>query len=200
MTQNVTLHSTHSTKALIDFLFVRLAGMYGYSWTSMHPDSASWEVMKDTWAFHIKNYSADVLAKAMEDLVNLGEEFPPNLIKFVKLCNKHSGIPSEDECYKAALKRDFELSLTQQCFDKIGDWKFKTSNEKDLRKDFHEVYIEEIANFYRNHGKEKSIEHDEPTYTEEKKNFEGIKTQMPDDLRELTKKMEEKALLYRKKK
>lgn len=196
MTQ-VQIHSRTDNK--IDYLFLYFASIYGYSWTSRHADTDAWKMTHDIWEKALCNINVTHIKKVLDKLMVSADKFPPTCGSFVNMCQAEYGLPTEEETLLACLRRDFSLNMSKLCFDKITSWEWTHDVDKDLRRKFKNAYNQVAQEFYRTQGEFKVISKIEPSHVEEKKIFDVIKTKMPDSLKELTKKMEEKALLNRKK-
>ncbi len=152
--QSTTLVTNQSktplARNLIDLLFLRLEAIYGYSWTSRHTDLDAWEITKDEWGIGLANINHSEIRKTLDELRTNGDQFPPTLPMFIKMCLAESGIPSEEKAYQMAISRDFTHPLAKLCYEKIGSWDFTHDSAKDLRKKFSIAYKEVLKEFPKN--------------------------------------------------
>lgn len=107
-------------------------------------DIGTWEVTKQEWGSALAGVDLHVIRLALDDLRNNGDQFPPTLPIFLKLCRDRSGIPDMEKAYQMALRRDFSHPVSELCFNRIGSWDFTHDSEKTLRKKFSLAYMEEI--------------------------------------------------------
>lgn len=80
------------SEALLDQLFLRMAALFGHTWTSQYGRTPG-GVAGETWAAALAGLSNVELAHGLREVMKLGGEFPPSAPKFRMLC---LGIPSFD--------------------------------------------------------------------------------------------------------
>lgn len=130
------------SKQSTERLFMRLGFIFGHTWSSTFTSPEAWEGAKDEWAMALGNFSMAAIRQTIEQIIQIGNNFPPTLPLFVRMCKENSGIPSIEKCFQDAIRRDFTHPLTQLCFDKIGNWDFSRDTDKVLRKKFATAYEE----------------------------------------------------------
>lgn len=145
-----------------------MAAIYGHLWSSTHSEAGSWAAAKDTWAQHLEFFGTDIIGKVLNDLILKEVEYPPTLVKFIKMCRAYSGFPSEQESYKQALNKDFSSALTKEVSEMIGHWAMTHDSEKELKAKWKEAYLTVVAKFYQKHSDQKKLSNAQPDKTEEK--------------------------------
>jgi hypothetical protein len=128
-------------------LFLRFEAIYGHLWTSRHTHVDAWEITKDEWGMALADINHTAIRKALDELRANGEQYPPTLPMFVKMCLSESGVPSEEEAYQMSLKRVFPHPLARLCYEKVGSWDFTHDSVKDLKKKFAIAYKEVLKEF-----------------------------------------------------
>jgi hypothetical protein len=148
--KTITQTPTPLDRKLIDLLFIRFEAIYGHLWTSRHTDAKAWQITKDEWRYGLANIDLECIRRCLDDLRTNGDQFPPTLPAFVKMCLSKSGIPSEYEAYQMAIRRKFDHPLAESCYKKIGSWDFTHDTDKVLRKKFAIIYKEILKEFTLN--------------------------------------------------
>lgn len=147
-------------KRLIELLFLRLNGIYGCLWTASFQNPAAWDVAKDEWADALAGMPTDVIRRALDELRKSGDEYPPNLPKFIKICHRHFDLPSQEEVFQMIIRRDFSHPIATMGFNEIGSWEWRNGSEKDLRQKFAKVYRDASEKLINN-LKQKQLTHGE---------------------------------------
>jgi len=75
-----------NTDRIIEKLWQRLLEIYGRQWEAAygHVDGDAFPVWRDG----IKGLTVEQIKNGLDALMDEGSEFPPNLIKFLRLCKK----------------------------------------------------------------------------------------------------------------
>jgi hypothetical protein len=148
-TTKITYQNSPLSRKLIDQLFLKLDGLYGHAWTSRHTNAISWEIAKNEWGNALTGIKVSWIEHALTELLNEGDQFPPSLPAFLKLCRDQRGIITEELAYHEALTRNFKDPISKLCYEKIGSWDFTHDSEKVLKKKFANAYrevVREISN------------------------------------------------------
>lgn len=72
-------------------------------------------------------------------------EWPPSVAEFIRVCEKESGVPSLEEVYRSAMKRNFTHPVIEAVFNLVGSWSFKNDGEKALRDKVASAYQATLA-------------------------------------------------------
>lgn len=99
----------------IDFLFTKFSLNYGHAWTSQLK-SEKWEAaLKRHWYEKLKSLPLQEIYQALRFLESLNntehKKFPPTVLEFLDLPRqlKLKRIPSDEECYSAAIRSDWQF-------------------------------------------------------------------------------------------
>jgi hypothetical protein len=91
-TESETQDSTSKNRlseSLLDNFWLRMAGMFGHTWTSAYGPKPH-GIGGDTWAAALSGISGSQIAEGLRATLALGGEFPPSAPKFRAMC---LGIP-----------------------------------------------------------------------------------------------------------
>lgn len=125
----------------------------------MHTSQQAWDIAKDEWGMGLADIPTTIIRKTLDELRMSGDEFPPNLPKFIKICHKHFGIPDVEQAFQMALRRDWSHPIAKMCYDKIGSWNFAHDTEKILKHKFSLAYAE-FSKEIISHEKQKALTHE----------------------------------------
>jgi len=127
-------------------------------WTDNFTSTEIIAIAIEQWKKGLTGISDEAIAKAI-DHCRMNLEWPPSIAEFIGICEKFCGVPSVDEAFQAAIRRDFDHPVIKLAFDKVGSWAMRNDNEDVLRKKFKDAYREALG-FYReaNAMKHKQLE------------------------------------------
>lgn len=118
---------------IMEKLWGKMLGLYGRQWEASygHVDG---EAFRD-WTEALQSVKLENIQYGVQQLINEGTEFPPNLIKFLRLCRK----PHVPDMYKpfesppmithkdpGAAERHFKAAK-----ELLGDWSISKKNQED---------------------------------------------------------------------
>lgn len=96
--------------ALLDKFWGRMSEIYGHRWVSSYGATPS-----DTWARGLAGMTGEQLGRGLAACLKSGDEWPPTLPGFCKLCLTIPGIPSEDEAWADAVQIARRWKHPHQC-------------------------------------------------------------------------------------
>lgn len=131
----------------VDRLFVNFSIIYGKRWIGNLKDP-NWEKMlRKGWANILKNVSKEDILMVIRFLGSDKNTkyitFPPNPLEVLKMSKelKHPDLPSMEECFIAAGKRNWALHpIVYHTASKCNLWWFRRASEYLARKRFSEQY------------------------------------------------------------
>lgn len=118
--------------------------IYRHAWTSSHTTTQEWKLAKSLWANALQDVPAKVIGQVIDKLISSGEDYPPSLPVFLKMCRKQDGTPTESQAFQLALRREFTHPLINMAYKKIGSWDFTHDTEVILKKKFKKAYQESV--------------------------------------------------------
>lgn len=83
MSEPLKESSSEYRDAMLSRLWERMAEIYGHRWTSAYGLVASENA---SWAAGIASLTGQQIAKGLSELVKAGDEWPPSLPAFLRLC------------------------------------------------------------------------------------------------------------------
>ncbi len=116
-------------------LYARFASAWGRRFVENHPTEDFVGIWCDDWSRALAGISRDVILTALDEC-RLTMDWPPVLSEFLRMCDQHNGLPSLNEAYEKALRRDFAHPAIQKAFSAIPSWDWTHDTEKDLRRKF----------------------------------------------------------------
>lgn len=96
--------------ALLDKFWGRMSEIYGHRWVSSYGAAPS-----DTWARGLAGMTGEQLGRGLAACLKSGDEWPPTLPGFCKLCLTIPGIPSEDDAWADAVQIARRWKHPHQC-------------------------------------------------------------------------------------
>lgn len=93
------------------------------------------------WERASQGIDTDILDEAL-DYCKITHEWPPSIAEFLGVCEKKQGLPSEEEVYQYALRREWPHEIIYEVFEMVGSWAFRNDSEKALREKVKTAYRE----------------------------------------------------------
>lgn len=92
------------SQSILDKFWVKMAGMFGHTWTSSYGESPS-GIGAEIWSQALSGISPLQIAHGLRETLALGSDFPPSAPKFRKLC---FGIPSLAHVKRIVARREID--------------------------------------------------------------------------------------------
>jgi hypothetical protein len=127
-------------------LYAHFSSIWGNSFISNHKNDESIKLWIEEWYLGLAGVPVETFNEAL-DKCRISMDWSPSIAQFRKLCEKASGMPSEEELYLCVIRRDFKHPLVQLIRDRIGDWSISRDTEKEVRKKFKLAYDDEMAKY-----------------------------------------------------
>jgi hypothetical protein len=137
---------TNYSRNSIRKLYLHFSAIWGNSFTTNHKTETSVKLWIEEWYMGLAGLPVETFKIALDNCRDM-LEWSPSIAQFRKLCEKASGMPSEEEIYLCVIRRDFKHPLVQLIRDRIGDWSISRDTEKEVRKKFKLAYDDEIAKY-----------------------------------------------------
>jgi len=137
---------TKYSRDVIKKLYAHFSSIWGNSFISNHKNEGSIKLWVEEWYIGLAGVPVETFKEAL-DHCRITMEWSPSIAQFRKLCEKASGMPSEEEIYLCVIKPDFKHPLVQLVRDRLGSWAISRDTEKDLKKKFKAAYCEELAKY-----------------------------------------------------
>jgi hypothetical protein len=102
------------------------------------------------WEKSLVTVPLECIRKALDECTTTFD-WPPTLSEFIKLCHKPLGVPSFEEAFRLAARRDKSHPLVQIAYDKVGSWDMQNSKEPTLRPKFKAAYQEALKEYTKSH-------------------------------------------------
>ena len=117
----------------------RLFAQFSINWNERFlrnfPDDTLIDFWCAQWESALSGFNREAIAGAVHQAITTFD-WPPVLAEFIRMCDEGSGLPSFEEAFQKALRRDFDIPAVREAFNTIGDWDFRRATDKDLRKRF----------------------------------------------------------------
>lgn len=126
-------------------MFARAKIIWGEKWTRNFDDDSIQAALHE-WSVAFFGRSKETIDKAM-DFCKMNLEWPPSIAEFIGICEQASGMPSLEESFAAAIRRDFYHPVIQTVYDKVGSWAMRSDSEVTLRIKFKAAYQEAISSY-----------------------------------------------------
>lgn len=137
------------TLELVELLHVRFATIWGNKFLDNFKSKEANQMWCEEWLESLMNVSIDCIAPTLK-YCKANLEWPPSIAEFVKICDRHSGIPNAYECLTRAIAGNFDHPLISIIADKVGSWELKNGKHKDLQAAFKIAYPFAIIEFKEN--------------------------------------------------
>jgi hypothetical protein len=127
-------------------LYARFCAIYGDKFYKAYHDEDFKKIWVHEWVSALSNIDV-ALIKGVLDYCKSSIEWPPSIAEFLRICEKHSGIPQMEEALSLAIRREFNHPIIFMAYEKIGNWAMKHSKEDVLREKFKEAYENALNDF-----------------------------------------------------
>jgi hypothetical protein len=137
--QSVTAAQTLPTDT-VSKLWRLMTEVFGYRWASAYGTTDQ----SGTWSKGLAGLTAEDIGRGVRRVIDLGMEWPPSLPEFRKLCEPDEvdlGLPTMDQAYRAASRRDWSLHPAVYHAAKIvGVWDLEQKPEHITRPRFADAW------------------------------------------------------------
>jgi hypothetical protein len=126
-----------------DELFLRMMAIYPYTWSGQFSNEQALLIAKQEWESVLAELTDLQIQKGLNACKKNGDEFPPCIPKFRKLClptERELGILPKEEAFQLFLNKDFSMLLLQETKQKIDMYLFRMSPVKEARAMFNSAY------------------------------------------------------------
>jgi hypothetical protein len=110
-------------------LFSRFQAIWGRKW-DLNLEKSSLEIAMQEWQFGIEGLS-DISVKSALDYCRMNLEWPPSIAEFIRLAERHTGMPTPRDALNLAIQRD-SSPLAIMIVQQIGSWDLSHESEKSL--------------------------------------------------------------------
>lgn len=134
----------------MDVLFKRMQGLYGIKFDSVYKTDESVEAAKSEWLTLLQKVTPEQIGIALEKLKRDADEWPPNLIKFHRLCQlqpEDLGLPSPEDAYRQARQGDYTRDVVLAAFNAVGHYEWQTLPERERERRFFAQYKTAVEKF-----------------------------------------------------
>lgn len=130
-------------------LYVKFCVVYGNKFVQDYHDDDFKALWRYEWVDGLKGIPLNFVKDGLEEcVVNL--KWPPVIAEFREICERKMGVPSIEDAIEQSSSLNFNHPVSYLCYEKIGSWKIKTMNKKDLMKEFKGAYEKSLAEFRKN--------------------------------------------------
>lgn len=131
---------------LVKLLYLRFTTLYGERFTRNYPTDELIRLWWEDWAEGLSGIHPMHIKQALS-YCRMNVDWPPSLSEFRRYCERASGLPSIDETFTLAIRREFNHPIVKMVFDKVGSWAMSHDSESVLRKKIKEVYSQCLNDF-----------------------------------------------------
>lgn len=124
-----------------------LQTIYLRKWTDNFTTSEIALLALEQWKKGLAGINDESIEKAL-DYCRINLEWPPSIAEFIRYCERADGVPSLEECFTKAVRKEMTHPIIVMVYDKIGSWAMSRDSEVELRKKFKIAY-EEAIRIYR---------------------------------------------------
>lgn len=139
-------------------LHMRFMSIFGEKFLKLFTNDGFVQIWWEEWSLGMAGIDPQHI-KAALDHCRLNLEWPPSIAEFRRICEQSNGLPSVDDAFNLALRRDFTHPLVKAVFDQVGSWSMTRDKEDDLKRKFKSAY-EKVLQGERH--PQKAISVDEP--------------------------------------
>lgn len=122
---------------ILENFWLRMAGMFGHTWTSAYGDNPS-GIGADTWSAALADVSPTQIAHGLRETLATGAEFPPSAPRFRAMC---LGVPSLASVKHILHAKQYDR-FASLVLSKLDTYIFSRSDQKTadrLLKDAYEI-------------------------------------------------------------
>lgn len=130
-------------------LYLRLTSLYGEKFVKHHPTDTLMQTAWNDWALGLSGITVDQITKAFA-YCRMHCSWPPSIAEFREICEKVSGVPSEEECLNLCTKKELNHPVTRAVYAEVGSWAFTHDNANELRKKISRSYKSALTKFREN--------------------------------------------------
>lgn len=125
------------SESLLDNFWLRMAGMFGHTWTSQY-GAAPQGIGGDTWAAALSGVSGEQIAAGLKATLLLASDFPPSAPRFRALC---FGIPSLGQVRVELMPGHPSPSrFARMVWSFVDSWRYRQSSESKQDAMLREAY------------------------------------------------------------
>lgn len=128
---------------LTKLLYMRFASTYGEKFTRTHTSDQFVQLWWEEWSEGMAGIEPAHIKDALS-YCRLNLEWPPSIAEFRRLCERQSGIPSLDDAFHMAIRRDFSHPIIAIAYDHVGSWAMKNDKDTILLSKFQEAYTKAL--------------------------------------------------------
>lgn len=126
-------------ETIVAKLWRLMTEVFGHRWASAYGASDS-----GTWAKGLAGLDSEDVGRGVRRVIEAGMDWPPSLPEFRKLCEPDEadlGLPTMNQAYRAAARRDWSLHLAVYHAAKIvGIWELEQKPEYITRPQFEKAW------------------------------------------------------------
>ncbi len=127
-------------------LYLRFAAIYDHKFVKSYHDEDFKSLWENEWCCGLEDVKVNTVKEAL-DYCRKNLEWPPSISEFIKICESYAGVPSLNDCVKAAIRRDFNHPLALMCYQVVGNWAMTHETEKALESKFKLAYNDSLTKF-----------------------------------------------------
>ena len=133
----------------VKILYTRFDAIYSHKFKKDNHDEIFLHGWWEQWSEGLAGIKPSTIKEALAYCRN-NLDWPPSIAEFRRICEKSQGIPTMEQAFRAAIRRDFIHPIVAVVFDKIGTWDFKNDKESVLLPKFKVAYQEALDSFRTN--------------------------------------------------
>lgn len=127
-------------------LYLRFYSLYGDKFVKNTHTPDFIDMWYEDWAEALKGVAPEFIKTAIDHCRN-NLEWPPSIAEFKRLCEEASGIPSFEDSFRLAVRKEFTHPIIAAAYLEIGAWDFSHGKETELRVRFKRAYQNALCEY-----------------------------------------------------
>ena len=95
------------------------------------------------WMDALKGITPEAIEKALF-FCKLNLIWPPSIAEFISICELSEGLPTLEQTYQGALRKEYSHEIIQRVRNAVGSWAFQNDSEKILREKVKQEYENQV--------------------------------------------------------
>lgn len=130
-------------------LYTRFTAIYGNKFVKEYSTDEFIAEWCEQWAESLGGISNESIRDALAHCRN-NVEWPPSISEFKKYCDAASGMPSLDDAFASAIRKEFTHPVTYMAWAKVGSWAMSHDKDETLRLKFKTAYDVALTEYRAN--------------------------------------------------
>lgn len=127
-------------------LYLRFCTIWGEKFVKPYHTEEFTKVWWDDWSEGMAGIKPENIKDGLTHC-KMELEWPPSLAEFRKICERSSGMPSLEDAFSSAIRKDFTHPVIHLAWARVGSWAMSHDKEESLRPRFKAAYEQAVGEY-----------------------------------------------------